>query len=30
MGLFAGWLHHPAHALYHHDKNHCDLHGRYS
>ncbi|WP_237358359.1 MULTISPECIES: hypothetical protein [unclassified Rhizobium] len=26
MGLIAGWLHHPAHARYHHDKNHCDLH----
>ncbi|MFS8148769.1 hypothetical protein [Rhizobium sp. BR 249] len=30
MGLIAGWLHHPAHAPYHHDKNHCDLHDRYS
>ncbi|MBX5009375.1 hypothetical protein HJB67_05190 [Rhizobium lentis] len=30
MGLIAGWLHHPAHAPYYHDKNHCDLHDRYS
>jgi hypothetical protein len=30
MGLIAGWLHHLAHAPYHHDKNHCDLHDRYS
>ncbi|MBX5135678.1 hypothetical protein HJB79_22815 [Rhizobium lentis] len=28
MGLIAGWLHHPAHAPYHHDNNHCDLHDR--
>ncbi|MHC2575132.1 hypothetical protein ACVMH6_007460 [Rhizobium leguminosarum] len=24
----AGWLHHPAHALSHHDKSRCDFHGR--
>ncbi|RXT45169.1 hypothetical protein B5V01_13900 [Mesorhizobium erdmanii] len=27
MGAFAGWLHHPAHALPYDDQSHCDVHG---
>jgi hypothetical protein len=28
MGAFAGWLNHPAHALYHHCRKTCDVHAR--